>query len=280
MIVVVVILSAAVLLALGLVMTIVLGWANEAFHVKVDPRVEEVNAALPGANCGACGYLGCGEYAEAIVKEGVAPNLCPVGGSSCAAAVAEIMGLEHEETVAAFPIVHCGARVCDKKGVREYRGEQTCMAAHLVGGIQACAYGCIGLGDCVRSCNFDAIHLVGGQVVVDYEKCVSCGACAKACPRDIIGMVPFPVDTMPVVACRNRDFGKDVKKVCDVGCIGCGACVKAAGELFSLAGNLAGVDYEQYAPASAPDAAAAAEKCPTNCILMASVGEAATTQDA
>ena len=264
-----IVLSAAVLLVLGLIMTVILGWANETFHVEIDPRIRQVQAALPGANCGACGYLGCEEYAEAVAEKGESPDLCPVGGHGCAAKIAEIMGLDISESVTAYPVIRCGAAKCDKKGVREYHGEMTCTAASISGSVQGCAYGCLGLGDCVRSCNFDAIHLVEGHVVVDYDMCVSCGACARACPRNIIEMVPFHSGTMPVVACRNRDFGKDVKQVCDVGCIGCEACVKAAGDVFKMSGNLAYVDHEQFDKgASASTVEEAVEKCPTGCILM------------
>ena len=268
MTVVIIAMSAAVLFLLAFFMAVVLGWANEALHVDVDPRISAVDAALPGVNCGGCGYIGCSEYAEAVVNDGVAVDLCPVGGSSCAAAIASIMGLSLEETTPEFPIVHCAARECDKKGVHGYVGERTCAAATLVAGIQGCAYGCLALGDCVRSCKFDAIHLVEGQIVVDYVKCVGCGACKKACPRAVIQMIPFKSDEVPVVACRNRDFGKDVKDVCAVGCIGCKLCVKVSDGLFAVADDLAAIDYDKYEPESSADAVKAAiEKCPTSCIL-------------
>jgi len=270
MVVVIISLSAGVMFLLAFFMAVVLGWANEALHVEVDPRITSIEAALPGINCGGCGYIGCSEYAEVVVNEGAEVDLCPVGGSSCAAAVAAVMGMIHEESCPEYPIVHCAARKCDKKGIHEYRGEQTCTAATLVAGIQGCAYGCISLGDCVRSCKFDALHLIDDEVVVDYSKCVGCGVCQKACPRDVIGLVPFEADVTPVVACRNRDFGKDVKGVCGVGCIGCKLCVKVSEGLFAVSDELAAIDYDKYDPETSGDAVeAAVEKCPTKCIIVA-----------
>ena len=266
---VIIIMSAAVMLLLAAFMAVVLGWANRALHVEVDPRIEKINEALPGVNCGGCGYIGCGEYAEVVVNEGVAPDLCPAGGSEIAQAIADVMGLSLEESYPERPVCHCAACSDEKHGLHEYRGEATCTAANLVAGLQGCAYGCLSLGDCVRSCKFDAIHIIHGEVVVDYYKCVGCAACAKACPRDVIFMIPFiEMDQMPVVACRNRDFGKDVTAVCRVGCIGCMACIKASDGLFQVENHRAYIDYDKFDPATAHQAVdAAVEKCPTGCIL-------------
>ena len=266
---VVIILAASVMLLLALFMAVVLGWANEALHVEVDPRITSVDQALPGANCGGCGYIGCGEYAEAVVLEDADIELCPVGGASCAAAIAAIMGKTLEESCPERPVVRCAASRSDKKGIHEYRGEKTCTAATIVAGIQGCAYGCLALGDCVRSCKFDAIHIVDGKIVVDYVKCVGCGACMTACPRDVIGMTPFKAGMMTVVACRNRDFGKDVKFVCDVGCIGCKICAKVSDGLFEMTGDLATIEYSRYDPDKcAAQVEPAVTKCPAHCIIV------------
>jgi RnfABCDGE-type electron transport complex B subunit len=267
---IVIFLAGAVMLVLALFMAYVLGWANQAFHVDIDPKIEQINNALPAANCGACGYVGCGEYAEAVVlhKGEVPVNLCPVGGSAVAAKIADILGLEVEESYPYRPAVHCAATYEQKKGHNEYRGEQTCAAANLVSGVQGCAYGCLGLGDCEVSCNFDAIHIIDGKPLVDYDKCVGCGACEKACPRHVISMVPFKNDEMYVVACNNKDFGKDVKAVCEVGCIGCKACVRAFEEIFEVKDNLARVNYENYRPEKVDkEIGKVLEKCPMKGIL-------------
>ncbi len=265
----IIILAAGLMLVLAIVMTFVLGWANEAFHVEIDPRIERVNEALPGANCGGCGYVGCGEYAEAVVLGGgkVALNLCPVGGAAVASDIAEILGMTIEESFPYRPVVHCAACKTDRLGKHEYRGEKTCATVNLVAGVQGCIYGCLAYGDCVKACKFDAIHLIDGKITVDYEKCVGCGACEKACPRKVISMVPFKAEEMYVLECSNQDFGKDVKAVCKVGCIGCKACSRISEGLVEMKGNLPKIDYSKYEPKEATALMEAAlEKCPAKSI--------------
>ncbi len=244
------ILASTVLAALAVVMAYILGWANRAFYVEVDPKVEAINNALPGANCGGCGYVGCSEYAEAVAAGQAEVNLCAPGGAGCLQALGEIMGVEVSEALPYRAVVHCGADETQRLQITEYKGERTCTAANLVGGVQGCTYGCLGLGDCVTACDYDAIHIVKGLAVVDYEKCIGCKACARVCPRNIITMVPFKTEQVLVVACSNEDFGPDVKKVCKVGCIGCKACTRI-GELLKMDGNLPRIDYESYDPETA-----------------------------
>ncbi len=261
-----ILIAAATMLALGLVMAYVLGWANRTFHVAVDPRVEQVGEALPGANCGGCGYVGCNEYAEAVVLKGEDIRKCTVGGVSCATALAKILGVALEQSWPKRAVVHCGAKLSDRLKRSGYRGEPTCGAANVISGIQGCTYGCVGLGDCERACAFDAIHIIDGLAVVDYRKCVGCGACERACPRHIISMVPFKAERMLVVACANRDFGKDVKAVCKVGCTGCRLCQKLS-ELFTVEDNLPAINYEAYDPSRPEDVVQAVEKCPMKRLL-------------
>ncbi len=258
--------AAGTMLALAVAMSLVLGWANRAFHVETDPRVDAAVQALPGANCGGCGYVGCSEYAEAVVLHGAPVDLCPVGGLSTAEALAEIMGVGLEEKVPERPVVHCNARLEDRLGRHAYEGEESCAAANMVAGVQGCAYGCLGFGDCVEACPFDAIHLAGGLARVDYEKCVGCGACAKVCPRKVISMVPFRHARVVVVKCSNKDFGPEVKKVCKVGCIGCKACERAMGEYFRVEDNLARADPEKFDPGL--DFGPVLEKCPQEGIVF------------
>ena len=254
-------LAAATMLVMALVLTSILGWANKKFHVDVDSRVLAILDALPGANCGGCGYVGCGEYAEAVALEHEAVNKCTVGGPNCAAAVAGIMGVEVGDTLPFRPVVHCGAHYEDRLGRNEYRGEMRCSAANLVTDVQGCTYGCLGFGDCTRACEFDAIHVVDGLATVDYEKCVGCGACAKICPRNIITMTPFKSERILAVACANKDKGKDVMSVCKVGCIGCGACARTS-KLFTMENNLSTIDYEAFDPNTCTqDILDACEKC-------------------
>ncbi len=262
-----VLLAAATMAALALVMAWVLGWANRRFHVETDPRVEAVLRALPGANCGGCGFVGCSEYAEAVAAGRAPPDKCAVGGASCAAAIASILGVELKPSWPYRPAVHCGARLEERLGRLEYRGEPTCASANLVSGVQGCTYGCLGLGDCERACPFDAIHVVDGLAVVDYEKCTGCGKCAEVCPRNIISMVPFKAERMLIVACSNKDPGRYVREVCKVGCLGCRACERTAGDLFTVVENLSRINYEAYDPEKLAAARSAAEKCPMRRIV-------------
>lgn len=259
------ILGAVVLAALAVAMAYVLGWANRAFEVVVDPKVEAVLEILPGANCGGCGYVGCSEYAEAVVREHVDVTLCAPGGAGCSKRLAEIMGVEVDNSLPYRAVVHCAAHTADHVYRTPYVGEPTCVAANLVAGVQGCAYGCLGFGDCTRACDYDAIHVIDGLATVDYEKCIGCKACAKVCPRNIITMVPFKAEQMLVVACSNQDRGSEVKEVCRVGCIGCTACSRSA-KPMQMQGNLPMIDYDAYESAEEFDVAR--QKCPRASMVM------------
>lgn len=260
-------LAGGTMLVLAVVAGQSLGWANKVFHVHVDARIEAVHAALPGTNCGACGYPGCMSCAEAIAAGKAPPNKCPVGGQSVASAVADIMGLEVKPTWPYRPVVHCRATLDDRLQRGDYRGEPTCTAANLISGVQGCTYGCLGLSDCVLACDFDAIHIVDGLAVVDYEECVGCAACAKACPRNIISMVPFKSERMLVVACSNNDMAREVKAVCTVGCTGCGVCAKVS-DLFTMDESVARMNYDKYDPDHMESTLLAVEKCPAKSIIF------------
>ncbi len=263
---VVISLAAGTMLLLAIAMSFILGWANQAFHVEVDPKIIQVNDVLPGANCGGCGYVGCNEYAEAVVLNGESVSKCPVGGASCAEAVAAVMGVEVEQSWPYKAVIHCGADFDQRKGRMDYVGEKTCSAANVISGIQGCTYGCLGFGDCVVACTFDAMLLKNGLPEVIYDKCTGCGACAAACPRNIITMVPFKAERIMVVACCNKDFGGEVKAVCEVGCIGCKACTKV-NDLLEMDGNLPVLNYDVYDPA-ATDFSDALHKCPMDSLVF------------
>lgn len=253
-------LSAGTMFLMAIVLSFVLGWANKKFHVDVDQRVLQIIDELPGANCGGCGYVGCGDYAEAVALEHEAVDKCTVGGQACAAAVADIMGVEIGETLPYRPIVHCGALREDRLGRNEYRGERRCAAANLVTDVQGCTYGCLGFGDCAAACQFDALHVIDGLATVDYDKCIGCGACAKVCPRNIITITAFKSERMLAVTCANKDKGKEVTAVCKVGCIGCGACARTS-KLFSIENNLSTINYDAYEPTCTADLLDACKKC-------------------
>lgn len=240
-------LASIVLAALAVAMGYILGWANQAFHVESDPKVEAINTALPGANCGGCGYVGCMEYAEAVAKGEADITLCGPGGAGCAAELARIMGIEIKDRFPYKAVVHCAASSRQRLKQHPYLGEATCAAANLVAGVQGCIYGCLGFGDCVAACAYDAIHIIDGLASVNYEKCNGCKACAAACPRNIISMAPFKSERVLVVACSNQDFGPAVKEVCQVGCIGCKACTRD-NDMLTMQGNLPAINYDRYDP--------------------------------
>jgi len=262
--IVTVLLAACVLALLAIAMACVLGWANRAFHVEVDPKVEAIQEILPAANCGGCGFVGCAEYAEAVANDRADVTLCGPGGAGCAERLAETMGVTVTETFPYRAVIHCAAPLERRLQRMPYRGEPTCAAANLVAGLQGCTYGCLGLGDCTRACKYDAIRLVDGLATIDYDRCIGCKACAPACPRNIISMVPFKSDRMLVVACSNQDTGPDVKVVCNVGCIGCKACSRNA-ELMEMDGNLPRIDYARYDETA--DFTTARKKCPREGML-------------
>ncbi len=260
-------LSAGTMFVMAVVLSYILGWASKKFYVEEDPRVSAINEILPGANCGGCGYVGCGDYAEAVALQDEVVTKCTVGGESCAQAVAQVMGVELGETLPWRPIVHCAAHYDDRLKRFAYIGDRTCMAANLVTNVQGCTYGCLGFGDCSRACNFDALHVVDGLATVDYDKCVGCGACTKVCPRNIVSLTPFKSERMLAVTCSNKDKGKDVTSVCNVGCIGCGLCARKS-NLFTMKDNLSTIDYDAYTPECTLETLEACEKCKRSRIVF------------
>ena len=248
----------------GILIGVLLGIASEVFKVEVDEKEIQVREALPGNNCGACGYPGCDGLAKAIASGEAKVNQCPVGGQPVAAKIAVIMGVDDvgaSEKKVAF--VKCKGNCNYTKKIYTYSGLYDCNGAMVVPGAggKSCEYGCMGYGSCVKACEFDSIHIVDGIALVDKEKCVACGKCVSACPKKLIDMVPYKAKTL--VQCNSQDKGKTVKDKCSVGCIGCTMCVKQCqDDAIHMVGNVALVDYSKCI-----ECGRCAMKCPTKVII-------------
>ena len=241
-----------VLGAIGLVSAIVLFIVSKKFSVKEDPRLAEVSSLLPQANCGGCGYPGCGGMADALVKGADAGSLdglyCPVGGQEMMGQIADLLGMAISNSEPMVAVVRCNGTCVNRPRIAEYSGLRTCSAINACGaGETACGYGCLGCGDCVSACQFGAISInqETGIAEVDEDKCTSCGACVKACPRHIIELrKKGPKNRRVYVSCVNKDKGPIAMKACKVSCIGCGKCEKeCAFGAITVEGNVAYIDH-------------------------------------
>jgi len=250
-----ILIAVIVLGVIGLVSALVLYIISNRFTVHEDARIGQVAEALPQANCGGCGYPGCSGFAAACVKAADAGSLdgkfCPVGGQPVMDQVAGILGLAAVASAPKVAVVRCNGTCENRPRNAKFDGAQSCRVQQMTGlGETGCGYGCLGCGDCVRKCQFDALTMdpSTGLPVVDEEKCTACGACSKACPRGIIEIrLKGPKGRRVVVLCNNKDKGAVANKACKASCIGCGKCVKTCEkfEAITLVNNLAYIDAEK-----------------------------------
>lgn len=235
----------AVLGGLGIGFGLLLTLADKVFYVPVDERVVRVREAVAGANCGVCGYPGCDQFAEAVVRGEAPITGCTPGGGASASALAEIMGLDNVDVEPTVARVRCQGGDGIAKDSFQYQGFKTCRhAMSLSGGPKLCPTACVGLGDCERVCQFDAIRMVNGLSVIDPDKCTACGACITECPNSLIKLLPRAATV--TVRCMNTQAPKPANLSCDHACIGCKRCEKACEyDAIHVTNFLAEIDVEK-----------------------------------
>ncbi len=259
------ILTAIVLVGgIGGIAGLLLAVSSRVLALKVDPRILGIEKVLPGANCGGCGNPSCYEYARRIVEENVEPNLCvldPGAGQQ----IGSILGIEVSGRVRRVAAIRChGSRTSLKQ--YSYSGIRSCrLGALYSGGDSMCRFSCLGFGDCVAVCPFEAIAIDGRDTPnVDRARCTGCGNCVKACPKELIILVP--VNRLPHIACNTCEKGKTVRQICSIGCITCGMCVKVCPEqAISMQDNRPVIDYEKCT-----NCGACIDKCPRKIIMALS----------
>jgi RnfABCDGE-type electron transport complex B subunit len=267
--------AAGILAGVGLVFGALIALANRRFKVWEDPRIDEVTALLPGANCGACGFPGCRGFAEACVKGSVKPAGCTVMSEDMRADVAAYLGVDAGQAEKRVARLLCagGSDVAPRKAA--YRGVESCAAAVAVGGGgKGCAWGCVGLADCAVACTFGAITMnAGGLPVVDAEKCTACNDCVVACPLELFTILP--VSHHLLVQCRSLLDGDDATRVCAVACNACGRCAADAPGLISMRDGLAVIDYASIEMETRD----ATSRCPTGAIVWLEGGQFAAVRE-
>ncbi len=249
---------------MGLLIGVFLSYFGKYFHVESDPREEAILEALPGNNCGGCGFAGCSGLASAIVRGDAPVSGCPVGGEKVGKQVGEIMGVEAEKAKRKRAHVKCKG-TCEKTRVNYlYHGVEDCRMLSFVpgGGAKTCEYGCLGFGSCKKVCQFDAIDILDGIAVINKEKCKSCGKCVSICPKDLIEMIPY--EDSYAVECSSKEKGPVTAKACKAGCIACGICEKECPDgAITVTDFVAYIDQEKCT-----DCGICAAKCPKKVIKV------------
>lgn len=260
--------AVAVLCVIGAVSSAILYIISQRFKTIEDPRIELVQEALPAANCGGCGFPGCNGFASAIVKSDTMDGFyCPVGGQKTMDNIARILGRTADVSIKKIAVVRCNGTCKNRPRTNIYDGASNCtIAAALYGGDTGCSFGCLGLGDCVDSCLFDAIHINPETMLPEVveDKCTACGACVKACPKNLIELrKQGPKSRRIYVSCMNKDKGGVARKSCEVACIGCSKCQQVCPfDAITIENNLAYIDDDKCRLCRK-----CVPVCPTNSIL-------------
>ena len=260
-----IIIAVAIVAATGALAALLLSIASKVFAVPVDEKAERIRECLPGANCGACGFSGCDGYASALSKgETTETALCNPGGNEAAKAISEILGVEASTVKPLAAIVLCRGHNGTAQVKLEYQGVKNCKMASLVfGGPKECIYGCVGFGDCMAVCEYDAIQICDGIARIDPHKCRACKMCVKTCPKHLIELIPKGRRTA-AVTCKNKEKGALARKQCRNACIGCMKCTKVC-----PTGAITVTSFNAHVDQNAcVGCGACAEGCPVGCISM------------
>lgn len=254
-----------IVVCIGFVAGVILTIASKVMSVPVDEKVEELIEAMPGANCGACGFAGCENYAVTLAEDKehvLSTSLCPVGGGNLSNTLANILGVEATSNEPRVAIVTCGGSSKKTKRIMIHDKKWSCKAAsNLYGGQMACSDGCLGLGDCLRICPYNAISMKDMLATVDRNLCIGCGLCATICPKNTIKI--FPENTLTYVSCQSKAPGGETRKACKVGCIGCTKCAKVCQrDAITIDNNHAIVD-----PTLCTNCGDCVRACPTSAII-------------
>ena len=247
---------------LGVLLAVILYFVAQKFKVEDDPRIDEVEKMLPGANCGGCGFAGCRAMSEALVKnDNIDALYCPVAGGDVMKSIAGYLGKSAADKAPMVATMLCGGTCQKRPKINHYDGALSCAVVNTFYiGETGCAFGCIGYGDCVKACKFGAMALnpETGLVEIDPDKCTACGACVKTCPKGLIELrKKWPKNRAIYVACRSKNRGSVVMKVCKAGCIGCGKCAKAC--------PFGAITIDSYLAYINPDKCKLCRKCVNEC---------------
>lgn len=241
-----ILIAVGVVCVISLIIGIVLGIAEKVFHVDVNEKEEAIREALPGSNCGGCGYAGCDAMAAAIAKGDAPATGCPVGGQKVANEIASILGKEIEEIVPMVAYIKCDGHSAKRTKAYNYNGIKSCSYAAMMPGSSpyACKFGCLGYGSCAKVCPQSAIRMIDNKAVVDESLCIACGKCINACPHNLIELVP--ANSHYRVQCSSHVRGKDVREACTSGCISCKICEKKCPSgAITVVDNVAKIDYSK-----------------------------------